>query len=141
LKKIKEQLTAQYRQSKLFIVPEIDMTVSNGKNIIKFKVVDNDLFKTRLHDGKLTYQKITDYRVLKGEIEQYLTHLNNLETPVSIIKEHGEHLYKKLFTDDFNTSAPTVIIPDDILHYLPFDLLVKDNAYLVENHTISYAPN
>lgn len=141
LKKNNEQLTAQYRQSKLFTVPEIDMTVNNGKNIIKFKVAGNDLFKTRLHDGKLTYQKITDYQVLKGEIEQYLTHLNNLETPVSIIKKQGEHLYKKLFTDDFNTSIPTVIIPDDILHYLPFDLLVKDNAYLVENYTISYAPN
>src|SRR3546814_9287276 len=64
-----------------------------------------------------------------------------METPVSTIKKQGETLYKKLFTDDFNTTAPTVIIPDDILHYLPFELLVKDNAYLIENHTISYASN
>src|SRR5690606_17283080 len=48
-------------------------------------------------------------------------------------------LYKQLFTDDFDTTLPTVIIPDGILHYLPFELLVKDNRYLIENHTISYA--
>src|SRR5690606_35380528 len=50
-------------------------------------------------------------------------------------------LYHKLFQNDFNTNAATVIIADDILHYLPFELLVKDNSYLLEKHTISYASN
>jgi CHAT domain-containing protein len=62
-----------------------------------------------------------------------------LQTPVSTIKKKGTVLYNKLFTNDFETIRPTVIIADDILHYLPFELLVKDNAYLLENHTISYA--
>jgi len=141
LKKINEQLAAQYRQSKLFVVPEVDITATTGKNIVKFKVTGNELFKTRLYNGKLTYQKIADYPVLKQEIENYLSHINNLEIPVSTIKEQGEILFGKLFTDDFNTTAPTVIIPDDILHYLPFELLVKNNAYLIENHIISYASN
>src|SRR5690606_25538494 len=115
LKKINEQLAAQYRQSKLFVVPEVDITATTGKNIVKFKVTGNELFNTRLDNGKLTYQKIADYPVLKQEIENYLSHINNLEIPVSTIKEQGEILFGKLFTDDINTTAPTVIIPDDIL--------------------------
>src|SRR3546814_3166318 len=113
LKKINEQLAAQYRQSKLFVVPKVDITITTGKNIVKFKVTGNELFKTRLHSGKLTYQKIADYSGLKQEIENYLAHINDMETPVSTIKKQGETLYKKLFTDDFNTTAPTVIIPED----------------------------
>src|SRR5690606_7399626 len=142
LKNINEQLASQYKQSNLFAVPEIDITAINGKNIIKFTVTNNELFKIRLYNGKLTYKKVADYPELKQEIENYLTMINNLETPISTLKKQGgATLYKKLFTDDFDTTVPTVIIPDGILHYLPFELLVKDNRYLIENHTISYASN
>src|SRR5690606_8466835 len=91
--------------------------------------------------GKLTHHKIADYPVLKQEIQGYLSLINDLESPVNAIKKQGEALYNKLFKDDFDAVASTVIIPDDILHYLPFELLVKNNAYLIENHTISYASN
>lgn len=141
LKKINERFTAQYKQSKHFVAPNIDITSITDKNIIKFNVAGNELFKTRLYNGKLTYHKIADFPVLKREIERYLTLINNLEASVSTIKKQGEALYKKLFRDDFDTTVPTVIIPDNILHYLPFELLVKNDSYLIENHTISYAAN
>jgi CHAT domain-containing protein len=141
LKNINERFTAQYKQSKLFVAPNIDVTLITDKNVIRFNVTGNELFKTRLHNGKLTYRKIADFSVLKQEIENYLTLINNLESPVSTIKKQGEALYKKLFYDDLDRTVPTVIIPDDILHYLPFELLVKNDSYLIENHTISYASN
>src|SRR5690606_14960962 len=100
-----------------------------------------NLYKIRLYKGKLSYNKIEDYPKLKKEIEGYLTNINNLEIPVKVIKKQGESIYKRLFTDDFNTKAPTIIIPDDILYYLPFEVLVHNNQYLIENHTISYASN
>src|SRR5690606_2363863 len=105
LKNINEKLASQYRQGQLFTVPDINIAAMSGKNIIKFHVADNALFKTRLYNGELTYQKMEDYPALKQEIERYLTHINNLETPVNTIKKYGEVLYKKLFTDDFTTTA------------------------------------
>src|SRR5690606_8724354 len=142
LKNINEQLASQYKQSNLFAVPEIDITATTGKNIIKFTVANNELFKIRLYNGKLTYKKVSDYHELKQEIENYIAMINDLETPINTLKRQcsATH-YKKLFTDDFDTTIPTVIITDCILHYLPFELLVKDNHYLIENHTISYASN
>lgn len=141
LDKINEEYTAQYRQSALFADPKIDLNSKRDKNIIKFKVAGNDLFKIRVYDGEFTYKKINDYPLLKQEIEEYLSLINNLEVPISCIKQSGARLFEKLFTDDFNTNTSTVIIPDDILHYVPFEILVKDNSYLMENHNISYASN
>lgn len=139
LEEINRQLTSQYRQGNLFIGPNIDVTATRGKNIIKFNVAGNELFKTRLYNGKLTYHKIADYSKLKQDVKNYLFLINNLESSISTIKKQGEALYKKIFNDEFDTNVPTVIIPDDIFHYLPFELLVKGNSYLIENHTISYA--
>jgi len=141
LKKINEQIVSQYRNSSQFIKPAIDINEISDKNVIKFEVSGGSLYKLRLYKGELSYNKIEDYPSLKKEIESYLTNINNLEIPVSTIKKQGESIYKRLFTDDFNTKAATVIIPDDILHYLPFEVLVHNNQYLIENHTISYASN
>ena len=140
LKKISEQLTDQYKLNNLFAVSDIDIAVGTAnKNIIKFKVSGEELFKIRLYNGKIVYQKIDNYPALKKEIGDYLSLINNLETPINTLKKQGDILYKKLFTDDFNEAVPSVIIPDDILYYLPFELLVKGDRYLVEDHTISYA--
>lgn len=141
LKKVKEQIASQYQRNNLFTTPQIDITANSDKNIIKFRAAGNELFKIRLHNGKLTYQKIPGYFELKQEIENYLVNINNLNIPISELKKQGEMLFNKLFSDDFDTTAPTVIIPDDVLHYLPFDILVKDQQYLIENHIISYASN
>jgi acyl dehydratase len=67
--------------------------------------------------------------------------INDLTTPINAIKKSGEVLYAKLFKDDLDNTKSTVIISDGILHYLPFEILVNKNQYLIENHTISYAPN
>jgi len=141
LKNINERFTAQYQQRKLFVAPNIDITSITDKNIIRYNVIGNELFKTRLYKGKLTYRKIADFSVLKREIEDYLTLINNLESSVSTIKDQGEALYKKMIFDDLDKTVPLVIIPDGILHYLPFELLVKNDSYLIENYTISYASN
>lgn len=141
LKKINEQIVSQFRNSSQFTKPVINTNEISDKNVIRFEVSKGNLYKIRLYKGKLSYNKIEDYPKLKKEIEAYLTNINNLEIPVKVIKKQGESIYKRLFTDDFNTKAPTIIIPDDILYYLPFEVLVHNNQYLIENHTISYASN
>src|SRR5690554_4280836 len=141
LKKINDKISEKYQKNNPFIAPKIDITTTNNKNIIKFKVANNQLFKIRWFKGKVYYDKIEDYPTLKQDIESYLTNINNLNIKIEELKKQGESLYNRLFTDDFNTTVPTVIIPDDVLYYLPFDILVKDGNFLIKNHTVSYASN
>lgn len=135
---IRSQLASEYRQGQLFGPQYVDLD-NLGRNVVKFKATDDTLFKINIVNGKVRYQAIANYPTLKAEIETYLTLLNDLSTPVSTIKTQGEALYTKLMGDDFDHDLPTVIIPDDVLHYLPFELLVRDGRYVVENHTLSYA--
>ncbi|TDS58145.1 CHAT domain-containing protein [Myroides indicus] len=138
LKKINEKLLHQHKLSSLLTTPDIDVSVLPQKNIIKFRAIGDKLFKVIINNNKVSYQVIKDYLTLKQEIEYYLSLVNSLDVSINTIKEKGEALYAKLFEDDFNTTNPTVIISDDILHYLPFELLVNNSQYLIENHTISY---
>ncbi|MBB4118372.1 CHAT domain-containing protein [Mesonia hippocampi] len=142
LKKVTEKIATQYKSNNPFVSPAIDIKSLTGENIIKFKALDNQLFKITIREGNITYTKLENYNNIKQEIEHYLESINNLNVGINDLKKQGAHLYKKLFTNDFDTAATvTTIIPDDVLHYLPFDLLVKDNKYLVENYTISYTPS
>lgn len=141
LKKIDDQLAARYKSNSPFSIPNVEVSTVTNKNIIKFKVAEDDLFKIRLYKGKLSYQKIENYPKIKQDIEKYLLDINDLNIEIEELRKQGKHLYNNLFTDDFDTELPTVIIPDDILHYLPFDILVKNDNYLIEKHSISYVPN
>jgi len=38
-------------------------------------------------------------------------------------------------------SAKLVIVPDGVLHYLPFEALIQNGRYLLEDHEISYLPS
>lgn len=141
LKQVREELASNYAQSDLFAIPEVDIQAETNKNIIRFSSTGKELFKMRLYKGQLSYQKIEDFPALKKDIEGYLGMIGQLGTPIATIQTKGAELFTKLFDDDFKTNAHTVIIPDDILHYLPFELLVQDGKYLIEDHTISYATN
>ena len=140
LQRINRQLVSRQNYFKPMADFPIDIT-NIGRNIIKFKVTGDDLFKTRIYNGKATHQKISGYTLLKQEITSFLNLINNLATPVETIKTAGEAIYDKLFASDFITGVPTVIIPDDILHHLPFEILATNGRYLMENHVVSYASN
>lgn len=141
LRKINEQLIKEHRLSGLIQNNAIDINALPKKNIIKFKVFDDELFKIQITNGKIDYEVIENFRALRLEIEQYLILINNVTTPITIIKQRGGVLYKKLFKNSLNFDDSTVIIVDDILHYLPFEVLVHDDRYLIEDNIISYVPN
>ncbi|WP_158964048.1 CHAT domain-containing protein [Myroides fluvii] len=134
-------LLASYKQGIAFSIPEIQVEELVNKKIVKFKVSGDKLVKIELDKGKVTYQPIENYADLKLDIETYLYSLTNVSTPIDVIKKQGNHLFNRLFPAGFENSPLTVIIADDILHYLPFEVLVHNNKYLIEEHTISYAPN
>ncbi|MBC6997399.1 CHAT domain-containing protein [Cytophaga sp. FL35] len=57
------------------------------------------------------------------------------------IKQLASLLYEQLLSDVLNPLKMNnlTIIRDDILHYLPFDLLISDGQYLLETKNIVYA--
>jgi CHAT domain-containing protein len=59
-------------------------------------------------------------------------------------RRRASHLYRRLLKpieELFNRARKLIIIPDGILHYLPFESLIAGRAPLAESHAISYSPS
>lgn len=142
LQKLDEQLTIRLKgSSAVFTTPEIDITQFAEKNILKFKMAQNQLFLMEIHDGRMKINNLGDYVALRQEIEAFLINLNDLSISIDALKEQGGQLYAKLFENEYEFGKHTVVIPDDILYYLPFELLVSKDDFLIKEHIISYASN
>lgn len=139
LKSTQKQLAALVGGDALIAKPEINVESLTGKNIILFKAVGDALFKIHFHHGQVSYEKTTGYLALAEKIKAFLSGLTDLQVEVGSLKAQGEDLYKELFQSSLDPSRPTVILPDGLLFYLPFGLLVENGHYLMEDHTISFA--
>jgi len=107
--------------------------------IIKFQLADSILYRIVYFKNNVTVQKIAHFNAIKNNVKAYILSLKDTKQSVTDIKQKGAALYNDLL-GDFTTKATSLyIIPDDILHYLPFELLVKDGHYLIEDTAISYA--
>ncbi len=68
----------------------------------------------------------------------------HLETELAKTRERSAALFSVLFGKLTRQIAPgqkLIIVPDGLLHYLPFETLIHDGRYLIEDHEISYNPS
>lgn len=63
------------------------------------------------------------------------------EADIAKVQAQSRALCSMLFgklTNRISSDQKLIIVPDGILHYLPFETLISDGRYLVANHEISY---
>ncbi|MEO8661758.1 MAG: CHAT domain-containing protein [Bryobacteraceae bacterium] len=56
----------------------------------------------------------------------------------------ARRLYQMLlapFASELATTKTLLVIPDGILHYVPFETLITDGRFLLETHAVTYAPS
>ncbi len=86
---------------------------------------------------------------IEESVKGYLAIINSPSSPALYITSQGKSLYDALLKPAgkiLQTKPNLIIVPDGILHYLPFEALVdsvKNNAprHLIESINISYAPS
>lgn len=78
----------------------------------------------------------------KDEIREFYGLLStaSVKDNTAIIAETGKNLFEKILKEplSFIKAKNLIIIPDDVLHYLPFDLLQNENGYVLQEKVISY---
>jgi len=81
-------------------------------------------------------------RTIRSQVREYLQAIAVKENKDFSL---GHELYKILVLPGLDRKiTKLVIIPDDILHYLPFETLLsreEDNSWLVKDYKIAYAPS
>ncbi|WP_040279363.1 CHAT domain-containing protein [Psychroserpens damuponensis] len=143
LKTIKEQLQeGGFNVSKLINItnPLQNLETFKDRYIIKFKVIKNQLFRICYYDHKVAVTKLEDYKSLSTQVKDLVSELKDINIPVTTIKRHSKSLYNALLGGIDVLAIDNVhIIPDDILHYLPFELLVFNDTYVLNQTKVSYA--
>lgn len=142
-----EAVQNQIKQQDFYISKVINATHSRNQKeltinryIIKYRIVDEDIFRIIYDNNTVQITKLGNYASLKPQVTNLLSKVKDIQAPVADIKKQSEALYNMLLQDvEVGSKNNIYIIPDGILHYLPFELLVSNNDYLLNQTKISYA--
>jgi CHAT domain-containing protein len=67
-----------------------------------------------------------------------------IENDLTKLREQAQALFSTLFGSLAKHIEPgqrLIVVPDGLLHYLPFEALINNERYLIEDHEISYDPS
>lgn len=71
-------------------------------------------------------------------------HHMHMENDLAKLRGQAEALFSTLFgrlAEQIEPGQRLIVVPDGLLHYLPFEALIHNGRYLVEDHEISYNPS
>lgn len=85
-------------------------------------------------------------REIEEAVTRYLTLAENpsnlhIERDLSKLNEIAANLFSATLSRLYNRIPPEsslIIVPDGILHYLPFEALRRDGRYVIQDHDVSY---
>jgi CHAT domain-containing protein len=85
-------------------------------------------------------------KAVRPYLEALRTAPNNvhLQAEIANTKEQSTALFSLLIgnlTKQITPGQKLIIVPDGLLHYLPFETLIHDGRYLIQDHEISYNPS
>ena len=86
---------------------------------------------------------------IRKKVGEYLDLIGDAAKADTVYRAASRVLYRLLLepaSDFLKANVNLIIVPDDTLHYLPFEALIvtpekQPPCYLVETHTVSYAPS
>jgi len=121
-----------------FDLSQFTSSLSKDEAVIYYLVLDNNLFSFFITKEKIEISNRKDFKSLENKILNFIKKTSNLNSKISNLKDTGKVLYDALDFKKIKNYSKITIVPDKVLHYLPFELLVKDNKYLIETKNITY---
>ncbi|MFQ5772065.1 MAG: tetratricopeptide repeat protein, partial [bacterium] len=161
VEEIKERYPKYYQLTNPRILTAHDVQqeiLTDDQVLLEYLVGDESLFVWVLTKDRIEFQTIA---MTRAELEDRLAQISPLfqkeKTPADVKIDHRwanfksdllydlyEALVQNPLTDMLRPGMELIVVPDDILHYFPFEILVsnfnqQELHYLVEQHAISYA--
>lgn len=133
-RKFVEQIPASY---------ELQKELDNNTAVLSFHLSEKELLTLIITSNRFEYKKLIIDKNFFEQIELYKTSLHNTSGEQRYAGvDAATYLYKKLILP-VQSKLPQIkrliIIPDDELHYLPFEALQDEqNKFLIERFSIQY---
>ncbi len=124
-------------QNKSIKISDVQNNLDNNTQLITYFLGDNNLYTFNITKDHVTF--------LKGDVAQKLVDKTKIFKDDLIQRKNIEDISKRLYlfllSQQLEYSKNNmVVIPDNVLNYIPFEILQNDNGkYLIEDFTISYS--
>lgn len=127
-----------------------EKTAQDQMSLAEFYLGENRSFVWLFARGQFFYKVLPSRKEIENAVKPYLGTLAAPPNPLYIdrdlakLRGQSEALFAMLFgglSDHIAAGDRLIIVPDGVLHYLPFETLVHNERYLVEDHQISYSPS
>ena len=122
----------------------------DGLTVAEFSLGDNRSFLWLFTGGEMYFEVLPPREKIEEKVRQYLGMLVDPPDPFTIdtdlkrLKARGEELFGRLFgrlATKIEPGQKLIVVPDGLLHYLPFEALIRNGRYLIEDHDFSYSPS
>lgn len=121
-----------------FDVEEFQSTVGDRDLFIKYEFLDSNLYVYIITNNDIEGRLIGESEMILPKIEKLVTQVSDYTRPLDSLQWMASESYKVLFPFDIPKGVRNLTIEaDGILNYLPFDILMKDERYLLEDYNIS----
>ena len=123
--------------NKVISILDVQKNIERNTQLVIYFLGENNLYSFNISADKISF--------LKGAVAEDLVNKTKLFKSELIArgdtKNVSKTLYKYLLKQQLNKNESNlVIIPDNVLNYIPFEILQNDeNKYLIEDFTIYYA--
>jgi len=122
----------------------IQQQLQKNQAVFSYLATDDSLYLAIIDSNNKTLHKFPLGKELKKTIQRLYRKSSNLNLEDASIFEDSYTIYQAILEPALQKTKATnlLIIPDDLLHYIPFDALVtsrKTPTYLLKTHSIGYA--
>ena len=103
---------------------------------LDYLITDKNVYLSTHLPGAHNLALLGQKQDLNKRIDTFLHSIKNREVE-SVLQQKSSHLREFLIPDSIDLPFEFTIIPDGIISLVPFDLLMNNDSYLIENHLIS----
>lgn len=125
-------------------------TAQAQMTLAEFSLGENRSFVWLFTHGEFFFETLPPRKEIEKKVRAYLDMLATtpnqryIERDVAKLREQSEALFAALFDRLSKRIEPgqrLVVVPDGLLYCLPFEALIHNGHFLVEDHEISYLPS
>ncbi|MGB3591022.1 MAG: CHAT domain-containing protein [Nonlabens sp.] len=121
----------------IFNTQDFQESLSDSELTLKYQTVEDDLYLFAVSRNNIAIEKIGSTDQVVGVAQRYLEAIKTRNNE----KKSSMELRRLLIPQDAIAFTNLNIIPNEFLYKIPFEsLLDENNTYLLENHSILYAP-
>ena len=119
---------------------QIQKKLKSNTAMLSFFYGNNVIYEIILDKNKTYFRKIELTETLENQIKLFQRQISNPNSDITELKENAANLYSTIVAPLLNqiNQPNLIVLTDGLLNYIPFETLIKDNHFLVEDYAISY---